>query len=75
VLVIRGEAGISKSALMQYARERAAGMRILQARGIEAEINLAFAGLTELLGPIIHLAAGLPSAPANAIRGALALDP
>jgi len=58
VLVIRGEAGIGKSALMQYARECAAGMRLLQARGVEAESDLPFAGLTDLLGPVIDLASG-----------------
>lgn len=74
VLVIRGEAGIGKSALMQYARECAAGMRLLQARGVEAESDLPFAGLTDLLGPVIDLASGLPSAPGHAVRGALALE-
>ena len=48
-LVIRGEAGIGKSVLLEYAIERAEEMRVLRARGIESEAELAFSGLLELL--------------------------
>jgi AAA ATPase domain len=45
-LVVRGEAGIGKSALLGYAMQRAApGMLVLRANGVEAESDLAFAGL------------------------------
>ena len=75
VLLVRGPAGIGKSALLGHARERADGMRVLEARGVETESELAFAGLTELLGPVVELASGLPAAQATAVRGALALEP
>ena len=44
-LVVRGEPGIGKSALLDYARQRAAPMAVLSAAGVEAESDLAFAGL------------------------------
>src|SRR5262249_60067411 len=44
-LAVRGEAGIGKSALLDYARQRAAPMVVLSAVGVEAESDLAFAGL------------------------------
>jgi AAA ATPase domain len=75
VLLVRGAAGIGKSALLDRARERAGGMRVLAARGVEVESELAFAGLSELLGPLMGLTAGLPAAQATAVRGALALEP
>ena len=49
VLVLRGDPGIGKTALVDYAASRAGPMRILRATGIEAETGLAFAGLYSLL--------------------------
>ncbi len=51
MLVIRGEAGIGKSTLLEYAAEHADGFTILRAAGFEAEADLAFAGVYGLLRP------------------------
>jgi DNA-binding CsgD family transcriptional regulator len=72
-LVIRGEAGIGKTALLEDARERAADMQVLQARGVESESELPFAGLHQLLRPALHLIEWLPGPQAAALSGALGL--
>ncbi len=74
-LVIRGEAGIGKSALLGYAIERAEEMRVLRARGIESEAELAFSGLLELSRPILDRLEELPVRQALALRTAFALEP
>ena len=51
VLVVRGEAGIGKSALLDYLSHGGEGFRIAKAVGAEAEAELAFAGLHQLCGP------------------------
>lgn len=60
-LVLRGDPGIGKSALLQAARERARAMgaRTLVTTGVESEAEFAFAGLHQLLLPILDLAEGL----------------
>jgi DNA-binding CsgD family transcriptional regulator len=62
VLVVRGEAGIGKTALLQHARETAvaAGFRVQDAVGVEAEAEFAFAGLHQLCAPLLARAAALP---------------
>jgi DNA-binding CsgD family transcriptional regulator len=74
-LVVRGEAGIGKSALLDYARRRAAPMLVLSASGVEAESDLAFAGLHELLRPILGCLGELPEIQSQALTGALGLAP
>src|SRR3989442_326322 len=74
-LVIQGDPGIGKSALLQYARERATGMRCLTSRGVESESEIPFSGLSELLRPVLRLLPALPSPQAAALGGALALSP
>ena len=73
VLVLRGEPGMGKTALLDYAASRAAPMRILRATGIEAETELAFAGLYSLLHPLAGHLAALPGQQAAALRAALGL--
>jgi DNA-binding CsgD family transcriptional regulator len=73
--VLRGEAGIGKSTLLAYAEERAAGMTILHARGIESEAELAFSGLLEIARPILNVLPAIPKPQAAALCGALALTP
>jgi ATP-dependent Clp protease ATP-binding subunit ClpA len=48
VLVVRGEAGVGKTALLEYLLERASKCRIARAAGVESEMELAFAGLQQL---------------------------
>jgi len=72
-LVVRGEAGIGKSALLEYARQRAAPMTVLSAGGVQAESDLAFAGLHELLRPVLGYLGALPGIQSQALAGALGL--
>ena len=74
-LVVRGEAGIGKSALLGYAGQRAAPMLALSACGVQAESDLAFAGLHELLRPVLGCLAELPDIQSRALAGALGLAP
>jgi predicted ATPase len=62
-LVIRGQAGIGKSALLAAANRRAAerGMLVLTATGVQSEARLPFSGLHQLLRPVIAGAKGLPA--------------
>jgi DNA-binding CsgD family transcriptional regulator len=72
-LVIRGEPGIGKSALLAYAEERAEAMRVLRCRGVEAESELAFAGLHQALRSIVDGIDRLPAPQAAALAAALGL--
>jgi AAA ATPase domain len=73
-LVLRGEAGIGKSALLEDARKRAGDMLVLSARGVESEAELPFAGLHQLLRPALGHVERLPQRQAAAIRSALGLE-
>jgi DNA-binding CsgD family transcriptional regulator len=75
VLVVTGEAGMGKTVLLADAVGRAlsAGMRVLSVTGRESESRLAFAGLHQLLRPVLPRAAALPERQAQALRGALGL--
>jgi DNA-binding CsgD family transcriptional regulator len=77
VLVVAGEVGIGKTTLLEHAAEqaRAAGMRVLRARGIESEARVPFAGLLELLRPALTALDRIPEPQAAALEGALALRP
>src|SRR4051794_37927342 len=52
VLVLRGEAGIGKSTLLEHVEQRAAGFQVCRAVGVESEMELPYAGLQQLCGPI-----------------------
>lgn len=73
-LVLRGDPGIGKSALLAYAEQAAAGGTVLRTSGQEAESDLAFAGLYGLLRPLGDMLGELPEAQAAALRGALGLS-
>ncbi len=72
VLVLRGEPGAGKSALLDHAAATAP-MRVLRATGAEPEADLAFAALHQLLLPVTDLLDALPAPQRDAVRGALGL--
>ncbi len=74
-LALVGEPGIGKTALLDYAAERAAGMRLLRARGIESEAQIPFGSLLELVRPALTVLDKIPEPQAAALEGALALRP
>src|SRR5262249_59158927 len=74
-LVVRGEPGIGKSALLDHAVDQARGMVVLSTASVEAEADLAFAGLFGLVRPILHHLEDLPPVQAAALAGALGLGP
>jgi DNA-binding CsgD family transcriptional regulator len=74
-LLMHGEAGIGKTALMRWAIGQATGLRVLRARGIETESDIPFAGLAELVTPLLDRLDDIPDVQARALRGALALGP
>jgi DNA-binding CsgD family transcriptional regulator len=74
-LVLRGEAGTGKTALLTHAAEHRAGRTVLRTTGVEGESDLAFAGLYGLLRPIVDRLGELPETQAAALSGALRLGP
>lgn len=73
VLVLRGDPGIGKTTLIEYAASHAGPMRVLRATGIEAGNELGFAGLYSLLYPVADHLTALPGQQAAALRAALGL--
>jgi DNA-binding CsgD family transcriptional regulator len=73
VLVVRGEPGIGKSALLDHAVEHAEGLRALRATGVESEAELPYAGLHALLHPVLGLLPRLPVPHAHALECAFGL--
>ena len=59
-LVLRGEPGVGKSTLLEYARDAADGMTVLSGRSVETEAELALAGLSQILWPILSLSFSSP---------------
>src|SRR5882672_4443005 len=74
-VVVRGEAGIGKSVLLQRVRGRAEaqGVRSLITVGVESEAEFAFAGLHQLLRPVIGALAELPGSQRQTLEAALGL--
>jgi DNA-binding NarL/FixJ family response regulator len=73
-LVLRGEAGIGKTALLDYAVERAEGFRVLRVLGVESEAELAFAGLQQMVRPVMDVLAELPAPQSTALKTAFAIE-
>jgi DNA-binding CsgD family transcriptional regulator len=74
-LVIRGEPGIGKSTLLKYAGQQAKDMTVLSARGYESESEIPFAGLADLVRPVLPLLKTLPEPQAAALQSAMSLGP
>jgi DNA-binding CsgD family transcriptional regulator len=73
VLVMRGEPGIGKTALLRYAARGASGFRVAQVTGVEAEMELPFAGIHQLCAPLLDQLDALPQAQQAALNVALGL--
>lgn len=74
-LLLHGPPGIGKTELLRHAIARAEGFLLLQARGLESESGIPFAGLAELVAPLLGELDALPDVQAAAMRSALALGP
>ena len=72
-LVVRGEAGVGKSALLEYAIGAAADMQVVRAEGAESEMELAFAGLHLLCLPLLDRLESLPGPQRDALGVAFGL--
>ncbi|MEW1910442.1 AAA family ATPase [Kitasatospora sp. NPDC085895] len=74
VLVLRGEAGIGKSALLDYTAAQAARMQTVRTDGIEAESEFAYSGLQRLCAPLLSHLDTLPQVQQDALRVAFGLS-
>ncbi|MDT4935902.1 MAG: hypothetical protein QOK11_3794 [Pseudonocardiales bacterium] len=74
VLVLRGEAGVGKTALLEYLLERAGGFRVARAVGVESEMELAFAGLHQVCAPFLGYLDRLPGPQRDALATAFGLS-
>jgi len=73
-LVIRGEAGVGKTALLRYAARQASGFRVAQISGVESEMELPYAGLHQLCAPILTQVDALPEPQQVALRVAFGVS-
>jgi DNA-binding CsgD family transcriptional regulator len=73
IVVIRGEPGIGKTALLRYAADQAAGFRVVQVTGAEAEMELPFAGIQQLCSSMLDQRDALPSPQRDALNVSLGL--
>jgi DNA-binding CsgD family transcriptional regulator len=67
VSVLRGEAGVGKSALLGYLSDRIDGWQVVRAVGVESEMELAYAGLHQLCAPLLEHLDRLPVPQRNAL--------
>jgi DNA-binding CsgD family transcriptional regulator len=69
-LVVRGDPGVGKTALLDYLARRASGCQVAHASGVQSEMELAFAGLHQLCAPMLSRAEHLPTPQREALRTA-----
>jgi DNA-binding CsgD family transcriptional regulator len=74
VLVVHGEAGVGKTALLGYLTGRASGCQVVRAAGVQSEMELAFAGLHQLCAPMLTRLEHLPPPQQEALRTAFGLS-
>src|SRR5215469_12383811 len=72
-LLLRGEAGVGKSALLEYLGQHASGCGIARTVGVESEMELAYAGLQQLCGPFLDRIDRLPGPQRGALGTAFGL--
>src|SRR6478609_3405668 len=68
VLVLRGEAGVGKTTLLEYTLNLASGFRVAQVAGVESDMELAFAGLQQLCAPLLSHLDELPEPQREALN-------
>ena len=73
VLVIRGEPGVGKTALLHYCARQASGFRVARIAGVESEMELPFAALHQLCAPMLGGVAALPEPQRQALQAAFGL--
>ena len=73
-LVVRGEPGVGKTALLDYLAGRASGCRVARAAGVQSEMELAFAALHQLCAPMLDHAGSLPGPQREALQTAFGLS-
>ena len=73
VLVLRGEAGVGKTALVDYVARSSSGCRVLRAAGVESEMELAFAAVHQLCAPVLDGIEDLPAPQRDALVTAFGL--
>ncbi len=74
VLVVRGEPGVGKTALLEHAISSASGFRVARAVGIESEMELPFAALQQLCAPMLDRLGRLPGPQREALEVAFGLN-
>jgi DNA-binding CsgD family transcriptional regulator len=74
-LVVRGDPGVGKTALLDYLVEHASGCRVARAVGVQSEMELAFAGVHQLCAPMLDRLQRLPGPQQAALRAAFGLGP
>lgn len=74
VLVVRGEAGIGKTELLNHLLDGATGCRVVRAVGVQSEMELSYAGLHQLCAPLLSHLESLPEPQRNALRTAFGMQ-